>query len=181
MKNGQIYTRPDVRGPQYPMVVTGKHYCLTPRCRGLVNKKNEHSPFCSKCRSRHFRRDHPAMAHYLDLKNRAKQRGHEFSITFEYYHQTVWLDTGYAQQHGKSAECLSVDRIRNELGYIPGNLRVLTLSENSRRQQRKSFVPFFARQVENASYKPSAEDLAAVADAFDHPEETAPNYSNQPT
>ena len=103
------------------------------------------------------------MAHYLDLKNRAGQRGHEFSITFEYYYKTVWLDTGYSERHGKTKECLSVDRKKNGIGYVPGNLTVLTVSENARKQDRKQFVKFFASQQENIAYKPTTEELAQVA------------------
>ena len=84
------------------------------------------------------------MAHYLDLKNRAGQRGHEFTITFEYYYQTVWLDSGYADKHGKTKECLSVDRADNSKGYIEGNLQVLTVSENS----RKRYVPYFKNKAD---------------------------------
>jgi hypothetical protein len=163
MRNGARKFRPDNRGDRFPMVDTGLNYCLTPRCGHTVNKKRCHSPFCSRCRSRNFRRDHPAMAHYLDLKNRARQRGHEFTITFEYYYKTVWLDSGYAERHGKTKECLSVDRLKNNLGYVPGNLNVLTVSENARKQDRKQFVAFFRRQIENAAYKPTVEEIASVA------------------
>lgn len=163
MKNGTRYFRPDSRGKQYPLVETAKHYCLTPFCRHTVHRKNEHSPYCTRCRSRNFRKNHPAKAHYLDLKNRAGQRGHEFTITFEEYYQEVWLDTGYAEKHGKTAECLSVDRVENDKGYVSGNLSVKTVSENSRKRDRNQFVPFFAHQQENIAYKPSDEELMAVA------------------
>jgi len=78
------------------------------------------------------------MAHFLDLKNRAKQRGHEFTITFEQY-LNFWTTSGYAEKHGKTGESLSVDRIENALGYHFWNIQPLLLSSNS----RKSFVPYF--------------------------------------
>ena len=115
-------------------------------CRGVTTKSG-HSDKCSKCRSRQFRREHPAMAHFLDLKNRAKQRGHEFTITFEYYYKTVWLDSGYAEKHGKTKECLSVDRKENHKGYVEGNLQVLTVSENA----RKRYVPYFKNKADEAA------------------------------
>jgi hypothetical protein len=84
------------------------------------------------------------MAHFLDLKNRARQRGHAFTISFEYYYKTVWLDSGYAEKHGKTKECLSVDRADNAKGYVEGNLQVMTVSENS----RKKFVPYFKNKAD---------------------------------
>jgi hypothetical protein len=128
--------------------------------------KSGHSPFCSRCRSRNFRREHPAMAHFLDLKNRAKQRGHEFTITVEYSYQTVWVDTGYAEKHGKTKECLSVDRKENDKGYVPGNLQVMTVSENA----RKRFVPF---------WKNKAEQDAAIAEAEKAAREAYPDGGGQ--
>ena len=132
--------------------------CRTKFCRGHVAKNNRHhSPFCSKCRSRRFRAAHPAMAHFLDLKNRAKQRGHEFTITFEHYYKIVWLDSGYAEKHGKTKECLSVDRKENHIGYVPGNLQVLTVSENA----RKRFVPHFKNKAqEEAAIRETQKEIA---------------------
>jgi len=137
------------------------HKCATKHCRGLATKSS-HSNKCSKCRGRQWRKNHPAKAHYHDLRNRAKQRGHEFTISFEYYHTVVWLGSGYAEKHGKTKESLSVDRIKNHLGYIPGNLQVMTVSENS----RKRFVPYF---------KNKADEDAAIKEAERKVREAFPN------
>jgi len=96
-----------------------------------------------------FRARNPIQAHFHDLRNRAQQRGHEFTITLAEYTK-FWNESGYGEKHGKTKESFSIDRIKPELGYIPGNIRAKTLSENSRLQ----FVPFFQTRKD---------ELAAVA------------------
>ena len=145
------------------MVDTGLNYCVTPMCRGTVNRKLEHNKLCTKCRWRRWKEKSPAKYAYGNLKRRAKQRGKIFTLTFQQYYKEVWLDTGYAERHGKTKDCLSVDRKRNEIGYVSGNLKVLTVSENSIKGQRKQFVKFFAHQMENQAYKPSERELAEAS------------------
>lgn len=123
--------------------------CATKWCRGAVTASG-HSKYCSKCRSSRFRQKHPIQAHYHDLRNRAKQRGHEFTLSLKEY-ETFWFESGYGEKHGKTKDSFSIDRIRPELGYVPGNIRARTLSLNSRLR----YVPF---------WKNKAEQEAALAD-----------------
>lgn len=134
--------------------------CETRYCRGVATKSGR-SPYCAKCRSSRWRAKHPITAHFHDLRNRAKQRGHEFTLTLADYEQ-FWHSSGYAEKHGKTAASLSIDRIDPSKGYIPGNVRAITLSENSRRQ----FVPYF---------KNKAQEEAAIAEAQAHVSEALKN------
>jgi hypothetical protein len=106
--------------------------CRTPRCRGRTHKTN-HSPFCSKCASRRFAQKHPLKYAFKNLRNRAKQRGHAFQLTFEQYEKFA-RETGYAEQKGKTKYSLSIDRRDPSLGYRADNIRAVTLSLNSRYQ-----------------------------------------------
>lgn len=151
------YFRPDRRGPEFPMVETNLHHCASLRCKGLVNKNKEHSPYCSKHRYSNFRDAHPLACAYHNLRHRARQRGHEFTLTFEEY-VSFAVRTNYGLMKGRTTMSLSVDRIDDTKGYNVTNIRALRLGLNS----RKSFVPFFAHQQENISYEPSAEEIAAV-------------------
>lgn len=65
------------------------------------------------------------------MRKRAKQRGHEFSVSPEVFRKLV-TESGWLEKRGKTAKSLSVDRIDNSRGCVEGNLRVLTLSQNSR-------------------------------------------------
>lgn len=127
--------------------------CITPYCRCLASP-GAHSPYCSKCRNRRFSEAHPASARFNDLRHRARQRGHEFTLTLDEF-KKWWVESGIEANRGKTKDCFSIDRIKNHLGYVPGNLQVLTISCNARKQ----FVPFF---------KTKAEEVAAVVEQDDY-------------
>jgi hypothetical protein len=65
------------------------------------------------------------------LKHRAKERGHVFALTQEQFAKVV-APNGVLIERGRTKNCLSVDRINDELGYVEGNLRLCTVSENIR-------------------------------------------------
>lgn len=148
--------RPDSRG-NGKMVETNLHHCRTKNCRGLVNQKTEKSPYCSKCRRKHWKAKFELHYAFGNLRRRAKQRGKDFSLTREQYIEFA-IKTDYARLKGKSSLSLSIDRKDNNEGYHHWNIRAITLRENSRKQ----FVPYFANQIENQSYEPTAEELAEI-------------------
>lgn len=139
------------------MFDTGKHHCATKFCRGIVDKKKEHSPFCSRCRRKIWKEKNPLRYYFGNLRRRAKQRGKSFTLTFEQYREFA-IKTDYARMRGKTSLSLSIDRKHNGHGYHAWNIRAITLQQNS----RKSFVPFFASQIENESYEPTDEEIAAI-------------------
>jgi hypothetical protein len=83
-----------------------------------------------------WRKGHPEMAQYARLKANAKRRRKPFEITRE-----DWLElcriTGYHNgtvgKTGDHRSSLTVDRIDHRKGYVSGNIRVITHSENSRK------------------------------------------------
>ena len=131
--------------------------CATKFCRGLITEAG-HSPYCGKCRARRWREKHPVAYAYNKLKYRAKERGHQFTLTRERFAE-LW-NGGLSANHGKTKFSLCVDRIRPREGYHDGNVRLITLSENSRLR----FVPFFKdREQEQLAI---AETERAVAEAY---------------
>ena len=104
--------------------------CRTKFCSGIAMKSG-HSPFCSKCRSRRWKETNPVKYSFSKLRNRAKERGHDFALTFEEYTEFVHA-TDYWKNRGKTAQSLSINRIRPEEGYHAGNIEAITLSMNSR-------------------------------------------------
>jgi hypothetical protein len=67
------------------------------------------------------------------LKHRAKERGHEFSLSLEDYEKFA-RETGYAELKGKTKHSLSIHRKNNSRGYHMDNISAVTLSVNSRLQ-----------------------------------------------
>jgi hypothetical protein len=95
--------------------------------------KSGKSPYCSRCRSRRWKEKFPLHYSFKNLRVRAKQRGKTFTLTREFYVEFA-LKTDYHKLKGKTSLSLSIDRIDNRRGYEPGNIRAITLRENSRRQ-----------------------------------------------
>lgn len=113
------------------------HRCRHKGCRGSATKSGR-SPYCARHRYRKWRDDHPLGCAFNNLKKRAKERGIDFSLTFEEYKEFA-EKTDYAKMKGKTTLSLQVDRIENGLGYWPWNIQAITMRENA----RKSFVAYF--------------------------------------
>lgn len=108
--------------------------CKTKYCRHKTESKG--TKFCSVCRKRKSRERDPVKYSYQNLKDRAKQRNKVFTITLEYFRQFCHT-TEYIKGKGRNAISYTVDCIINELGYIPGNLQILTLENNARKSWKQ--------------------------------------------
>jgi CRISPR/Cas system-associated protein endoribonuclease Cas2 len=94
---------------------------------------------CNTCKTRQYRKNNLLRASYIINRSNAIARGKEFTISFEYYTQFCF-ETEYLQKKGRTAKSYSIDRIKDELGYVEGNIRILTVGENSSKEntRRKS-------------------------------------------
>jgi hypothetical protein len=108
------------------------HKCRTKFCRGITTPGGR-SPYCGKCRSRRWKAVSPLKYCYAKLRNRAKERGHEFLLTFGEYEEFA-KKTGYdkRENRGKTKYSLSIHRIDGKRGYVASNIAAITLSINSR-------------------------------------------------
>jgi hypothetical protein len=131
-------------------------HCRTRNCRGFVGKSGK-SPYCAKCRTRRWKAKYPLHYSFAKLQARARERKKDFSLTRSQYIYFA-KSTGYEKMKGKTSFSLSIDRIDDKQGYHWWNIQAITLRENTRKQ----FVPYFARQMENQNYEPTAEELAAI-------------------
>lgn len=101
--------------------------CKTPHCRRQPAKgRNE----CHKCRSVKYRERNPLVFLYHNTKSHAKARGIGFLLTREQF-EAFCIETGYHLTKGRTAESMSLDRIRGDLPYQAGNLQLKTVSANS--------------------------------------------------
>lgn len=76
---------------------------------------------------------HPQRYAYHIVKESARKRGIDFSLTFKQFKEFD-RQTGYVESKSQSAECLSIDRIKSDKGYEVGNIRAITWIENCRRR-----------------------------------------------
>lgn len=105
--------------------------CLSDGCK---NKPVKQRRYCHKCRSRKYRSNYPIKYAYDTIKTNAKRRGRPFTITLEYFKELI-AGTNYLHEKGRTRLALQIDRIDNELGYVPGNLRIVTQEENVKAYQ----------------------------------------------
>lgn len=94
--------------------------CPIAHCTNEVKKGGK----CSTCRSRETRQRDPIRYIWLNLKNRAKQRPKEFTITLEEFRQWV-IDNEFVPGQG-----WSIDRKNNEHGYHIWNIQKMLLIDN---------------------------------------------------
>lgn len=105
--------------------------CNTKRCGGECRPGRR---FCSKCYKRKSRANKPILSAYTNLKSHAKERGILFNLSLSHWYKFC-EETGYIQGKGTEAHSLSVDRIKPWLGYVDGNIQVLTISENTKKSK----------------------------------------------
>ena len=105
---------------------------------GCQNEARLHRKLCHKCEKRKYREKYPLKYWYDTLKMNAKRRGKDFNLTLEQF-GTFCMKTGYDEKKGRTAESLSVDRIRPEEGYVYDNIRAITLSDNVKRERDPTY------------------------------------------
>ena len=108
---------------------------------GCKNKRATNDNLCCKHRKRRKKENDPIGYTFDTLRSNAKRRGKVFTITLEYFRQFC-EDTNYIELKGKSSHSASIDRKKAHLGYEPGNLQVLSLSDNTKKQFEDNKCPF---------------------------------------
>lgn len=103
------------------------------KCKcGCGRKRGKRYRLSETCKTRRYRERNPIGNAYNQLKNGAKKRKKTFTISLEYFTRLV-IESGYIEGKGLKADSLTIDRIKNEIGYEEGNLQVITRSENSKK------------------------------------------------
>lgn len=105
--------------------------CLTKHCR----KNKKQGNYCYSCVMRKYAAKNPVKYAYIVLRQNAKRRGHEFTITFSEFEEFC-TKTSILLGRGRTKDSYSIDRIRENEGYVPGNLQVLTVSENTKKYSK---------------------------------------------
>ena len=89
---------------------------------------------------RAWRAAHPLKAAFAHLRSNARQRGITFALSLEEF-ASFCERTDYLTRKGcLETDALQVDRIDASRGYEPGNITVLTLSENAAKGNVEKFL-----------------------------------------
>jgi hypothetical protein len=110
-----------------------KHLCPEPYCSRVKGKKKA---CCDKHHYINQKEKDPVKHTFGVLKRNAKRRGKIFTITLEYFKEFL-KDKPYMNEKGRFSESLHIDRDKEYLGYIPGNLTIKTNADN-----RKKYVEY---------------------------------------
>ncbi len=107
-------------------MVKNKNKCSEPYCK---NKRTGRSRVCCKHKNIKQRLSNPVNASYQILKDNAKRRKKVFELTLSHFTEVV-VKSGYMEGKGRLSDSLTIDRIKNELGYIDGNIQVMPKCDN---------------------------------------------------
>lgn len=103
--------------------------CSNPTCR---RKAQTNRLICRPCRTIRERESDPIRYSYNNCCKNARRRGIPFNISLDYYRKFV-TSTEYMAKKGRFKQSFHVDRIYEWLGYVEGNLQILTNEQNMRK------------------------------------------------
>lgn len=86
---------------------------------------------------RHWQK-YPEKAVYNHLCTNAKRRDIKCTISFEDFMEVI-TGTFYMLKRGLNSDSLTIDRIDPNKGYEKGNLQVITLRENVKKQREYEY------------------------------------------
>lgn len=113
--------------------------CKTRNCRNSIAFRKDGRPYgarCHRCRTASWRRNQPFQSAFQRLRHHAKARDIEFTLSFEEFKAFAQC-TELITRTGNDKHSLTVDRIDNLKGYVAGNIRAITRSENSIKRARQ--------------------------------------------
>jgi hypothetical protein len=102
--------------------------CITYGCNNEAPKGRK---ICWKCKSRKVKIDNPYFYYYNLLRSNSKYRGKQFDLTLDEFKEFC-NKTGYLKLKGKLSNDYSIDRIDVNKGYSVDNIRLVTVSQNSK-------------------------------------------------
>lgn len=104
---------------------------IKPRiCKSCTNKAIKHRLECWACRAARYRAMYPLKYAFWDLRTNSKRRGVPFHLTLEQF-KNFCEKFEYMTKQGRTKQCYSIDRIKIDVGYEIGNLKMIPVSENS--------------------------------------------------
>lgn len=132
-----------------PVVLKAK--CTKGVCqgKGCKNRTPGATRLCSTCRSRISRIADPVKYSYHNVKNRAAQRGKDFTITLEEFRQ--WCrKVRYMAGKGRTAHSYDIDRIDETQGYHIWNIQKLRKDKNIKKFLQYDYQTRHARVLQGS-------------------------------
>lgn len=115
-----------------------KGTCPVVRCRRPSSER--HCGLCVAHYMLRWRKENPERAAYNTLRDHAKDRKLEFTLSFDYFCGLAHA-LRYTENSGTFRGMLTIDRVDPTKGYVPGNLRVISVEENTAKGNRERYLP----------------------------------------
>jgi cobalamin biosynthesis protein CobT len=123
----------------------GAGFCGVNGCRRQSAKHKQ--GLCHTHSQHRWRMKSPKRSAFTALRDHAVARGLKFSISYDYW---CGLADAYAM-FDHSAESFdqypSFDRVDSTKGYCPGNLRIITVSQNAVKSNKERFLPAAVQEI----------------------------------
>lgn len=119
--------------------------CPVSRCRNSPRNLADHPTSTQLCGSHAkelWRIRNPTHAAFDNLRHHAKQRKISFTLTLQHFTEVI-APTSYLDEKGCERFNLHIDRIHTHMGYVDGNIQVITCTENVHKEnteRRQRFV-----------------------------------------
>lgn len=123
----------------------GHGLCMVKGCRNHYGKVK--FSLCHKHYQYRWRMLNPKRSSFAALRDRAKDRGIEFTISYDYWLGLTDAYRYFPHDAVSFKECLSIDRVDASKGYVPGNLAIITVSENSKKSHKEKFLPAHVQAI----------------------------------
>ena len=128
----------------------GEGLCCVKGCRRPAVTKGKTLGgfwFCHKCWQARWRFNNPRVSTYRNLKDNARKRGLEFNLTYDYYLGMMDCAAAWDVQAETRGEIVTIDRVDPTKGYVMGNIRVVSLSENVIKGNKERYLPEHIQSV----------------------------------
>lgn len=121
---------------KYQITKKRKGKCTSYRCvKPLVKNSN----LCHSCKKERFKLNNPVKYAWMVLRNNAKRRKKDFSLTLEEF-KLFCVKTKLLVGRGIEKDSWHIDRIDEDEGYHAWNIQVLTNSENIKKYRTYDYL-----------------------------------------
>ena len=124
--------------------------CCVKHCRNPAKnrrKKVGDCWFCDRCWQRRWRNNNPKKSAYRSLKDHAAGRRIEFKLDYYYFLGVMDAAASWDFEAESRGDMVSIDRIDASKGYVHGNIRVVTVSENVAKGNRERYLPDVVQDI----------------------------------
>lgn len=117
----------------------GEGLCMVKGCRKEGHRRK--FSLCHRCYQYRWRLLNKRKGMYAMLRDHARGRGIAFTVTYDYLMGLADAYAYFDHEAESRGEFPSIDRIDASRGYEPGNLRIVTVSQNVIKGHRERYLP----------------------------------------